>query len=140
MKISIGADHRGFVLKEALKHALSEVSWIDVGTHDDASCDFPQFAQKAVKNIVEGTCDQAVLICGSGFGMAMAANRHKKIYAAVCHNAYAAQTAKQDDNMNILVLPSDFITIEQAVGIFKAWQEATFKDGKYARRLDAIDC
>lgn len=139
MKISIGADHRGFALKESLKQALPEVAWLDVGTVDEAPCDYPEFAQKAVQTILTGKSEQAVLICATGAGMAMAANRHKKMYAVVCHNSYLAQLAKEDDNMNVLVLPSDFVTAEQAIGIFKSWQEASFKDGKYARRLDLLD-
>ena len=139
MKISIGADHRGFALKEALRLALPDVVWFDVGTESDASCDYPLFAQKAVKTILDGQVSQAILICASGIGMAMAANRYKKIHAAVCQNSYIAQAAKEDDNMNVLVLPADFVTVEQALGIFKSWQVAQFKDGKYARRLDLLD-
>lgn len=139
MKISIGADHRGFVLKEALQQALPEVEWLDVGTCDETACDYPEYAQKAVLNILSGKSRYAVLTCATGVGMAMAANRYKKIYAAVCHNAYLAQLVKEHNNINVLVLPADFVTVEQAVAIFKAWQEATFKDGRYARRLDALD-
>ena len=139
MKISIGADHRGFALKEYIKQTISEVSWIDVGAYDTQRSDYPFFAQKVCKELLAGNAQAGVLICASGVGMAIAANRYKKIYAAVCSTPEMAQAAKEDDGINILVLPSDFITHEQALAIINAWNSAIFKGGRYAERLELVD-
>ena len=139
MKISIGADHRGFALKQFLQKEIQDVSWIDVGAHDKNRSDYPLFAQAVSHAIASGQAAAGVLICGSGIGMAIAANRYKKMYAAVCLNEQMARIAKEDEGANILVLPSDFVTNAQALAIFKVWQEATFKGGRYAQRLDLLD-
>ena len=139
MKISIGADHRGFELKEALKKARPDIVWFDVGTDSKARCDYSPIAKKTVEMMFADQSLQGVLICGSGAGMAIAANRHKKIYAAVCSTVEQAVVAKADDNMNILVLPADCVTVEQALAILNGWQTTLFKGGIYAERLAALD-
>src|SRR3972149_11533832 len=114
MKICIGSDHRGYALKKFMMHALPAFEWSDVGSHSAERTDDPLYAQYVCKKVVSGAADFGVLICGSGVGMTIAANRFKGIYAALCWNEDVACVARQDDGTNILVLPSDFVTKEQA--------------------------
>ena len=140
MKIIIGSDHRGYDLKEKIKDNFKNIEWIDVGTDSKVRTDYPIYAQLACKKIVEGIADKAVLICGSGVGIAIAANRFRKIYAALCWNEMVARMAKEDDSCNVLVLPADFVTDQKAYEIIKAWLDAEFKeDLSYKRRLDMLD-
>ena len=139
MKISIGADHRGFVLKKAIIEFFNTVDWYDVGTDSQHRTDYPLYARSVAKNILDQVTPIGILICGSGAGIAMAANRFKKIYAAVCWNVDSAKLAKRDDALNILVLPADFVTIDLACEIIKTWLETECKDGVYQQRLKMID-
>ena len=139
MKICIGADHRGYELKKFLIDALPDYDWCDVGTHSSERTDYPIYARYVCTALIEGKAQYGVLICGSGEGMAIAANRFKGIYAALCWNKEIACIARQDDGTNVLALPSDFITQDQALVIFKAWIGAQFKGGRYQERLALID-
>jgi len=139
MKISIGADHRGFVHKEFIKQNISLVEWIDVGTYNQERTDYPVFVDKVINLIIMHKADVGILICGSGGGMAIAANRYKNIYAVVAWDIQSAQRCKQDDNANILVLPADFISLEESVEIIHEWLGRKFKGGRYAERLAMID-
>ena len=139
MKISIGADHRGFELKQHLISYFAAYEWVDQGADSTQRSDYPIFAQRVCIDILNARAELGVLICGSGIGIAMAANRYKKIYAALCWSRDVAVLAREDDGANVLVLPADFITPEQAVDIFQAWQQATFKEGVYQKRLEMID-
>ena len=139
MKISIGADHRGFDVKQRIIEHFTDIDWLDVGTFDDQRTHYPLFAQRVCKHILQGDADVGILICGSGIGAAMAANRHKKIYAANCWNETVARVAKEHDGANVLVLPSDFISNGEAFAIIKAWLSVTFKGGVYAERLAMVD-
>lgn len=139
MKISIGSDHKGFVLKEKIIEYFFDIEWNNVGTHTIERTDYPIFAKKVCMDVLEERSEQGVLICGSGVGMSIAANRFKNIYAALCWNEAVARQAKQDDKANVLVLPSDFIDEVQAILIIKAWLSVKFKGEEYARRLELID-
>ena len=139
MKISIGADHRGFQLKETIVKHFPQLEWIDQGTHTPERTDYPVYAQRVSKDVLEHRADVGILLCGSGVGVAMAANRFKGIYAAVCWNDTLARIAKEDDGSNVLVLPADFVAKEDAFLIVSAWLSATFKGGRYQERLAMID-
>jgi ribose 5-phosphate isomerase B len=139
MKIAIGADHRGFIQKEFIKERLAFVDWIDVGTHSQDRTDYPLYAAKVVELMASGAVDYGVLLCASGGGMAIAANRHKNIYAVVAWNIEIAKQSKAEDNANVLVLPSDFITSEDAVAMIEVWIAQEFKGGRYAERIKMID-
>ncbi|HLW73042.1 MAG TPA: RpiB/LacA/LacB family sugar-phosphate isomerase [Candidatus Babeliales bacterium] len=139
MKIAIGADHRGFLHKEFIKEHASSIEWIDVGTHNQDRTDYPIFSDKVVQLMVTHAVDAGVLICASGGGMAIAANRHKNIYAVVAWNSEVARQCKQEDNANILVLPSDFISCNDAVEMINQWLAQEFKGGRYAQRIAMID-
>ncbi len=140
MKIAIGADHKGFVLKQTLMKQFSNIKWIDVGTNNgEDRVDYPVYTKKVCDLIVQKDVAQGVLICGSGVGMSIAANRFASVYAALCWNDDVARCAREDDKANVLVLPAQFISPEKAVAIVTVWQEAVFKGGRYQARLDLLD-
>lgn len=139
MKISIGADHRGFQLKKTIIALFGDIDWVDVGTDSTERVDYPVYAKRVCENIKMGTSLRGIIICGSGIGACMAANRYKNIYAALCWSPEIARVGVEDDKANVLVLPADFITLEQAQAIINMWLTAHFKGGRYQARLDMID-
>ncbi len=143
ISIAIGTDHRGFALKQSLQEIGGmggySVTWLDVGSCSEERTDYPEFAIKAVEAMKFGDAECAVLICGTGAGMAIAANRYHGIYAALAWNLATARLAKEDDNANVLVLPSDYISHELAQDMVTAWLLAEFKQGRYAERIQMID-
>lgn len=141
MKIAIGSDHRGFEQKEFIQKNLviSQREWIDVGCTSSARCDYPEFAQRVAQIIQNGQADMGVLLCGTGVGMSIAANRFKGIYAGLAWNETIAKLNKEHDKVNVLVLPSDFISSEQAVAMITVWITAEFSGGRYQKRIDVID-
>lgn len=139
MRISIGADHRGYDLKVKIIEHFKDIQWIDVGTDSKERTDYPIYAKKVCNSILKKEADLGILLCGSGIGVGIAANRFKGIYAGVCWNAEIAKFAKADDNINVLVLPADFVVPEQAFLSINIWLETEFKNGYYQKRLDMID-
>lgn len=140
MIIAVGTDHRGFMLKEHIKEQLSdEHTIVDHGTHSQERTDYPPFAHAVVTSLLTNQADVGILLCGSGTGMAIAANRFAGIYAAVVWSPEVAQAAKQDDNCNILVVPADFISAQTMMDAIQAWLQASFKAGRYQDRLEMVD-
>ena len=143
MKIAIGADHNGFAGKEYIKqHFLindDPIEWIDVGTFDEERTDYPIFAQKVCNAMLEGQADKGILLCGTGIGMSIAANRFENIYAGLAWNEDVARLSREDDNTNILVLPSDYVSHELMVKMVHSWLAATFKGGRHQERIAMID-
>lgn len=139
MNIVIGADHRGFALKEKIKALLPQYYWHDVGTFDTQRTDYPLYARKACEYMIQGKAERGILLCGSGIGMVIAANRFKGIYAALCWNEAIARVAREDDGSNLLVLPSDFVREDDVVALVDVWLKAAFKGGRYQDRLDMLD-
>ncbi len=143
MKISIGSDHRGVALKARIIQELSDITWQDVGTNSGQRTDYPIYAKKVVDDIKDATSDFGILICGSGVGMAVAANREKGIYAALCFSPEIARVAHQDDGVNVLALSSDYCSDEENLAIARAmiaeWAAGSFKGGRYAERLEMLD-
>lgn len=139
MKISIGADHRGFALKQAIINYYKQYQFADAGAFSQERCDYPAFAQKVCGDVLSGLTQAGILICGSGIGMSIAANRHKKIYAALCWSPEVAYYAKAHDGANVLVLPADFVDQEIAFKIIESWLEARFEGGRYECRLAMLD-
>lgn len=139
MKIGIGADHRGFLHKEFIKQHMPSIEWMDVGAFNQDRTDYPVFSDKIIELVVAHVIDSGVLICGTGGGMAIAANRYKNIYAVVAWNDEVARRCKQEDNANVLVLPADFISCDQAVEMINIWLAQKFKGGRYAERIAMID-
>jgi ribose 5-phosphate isomerase B len=139
MKIAIGADHRGFALKEFLKREMEMIEWMDVGAFDTERSDYPIFAHYVAEKIMSGDVAHGILICGSGAGISIAANRHQGIFAGVVWNDDVVRAAKADDNINVLVIPSDFVSMEEAKRFVRIWLETKFKQGRYQQRLDMIE-
>jgi ribose 5-phosphate isomerase B len=148
MKIVIGADHRGFDLKKKIIETIEKfgdknIEWIDVGCENQERCDYPLYAQKVAQNILNGEATYGILACGSGIGMALAANRFKGIYAGLCWNRDVAQIAHADDGINVLVLSADLVLPEENIAIVNSmidsWFNCTFKEGRYRDRLDMVD-
>jgi len=143
MLIALGSDHRGYKLKEFLKTqslvGSMPVTWFDVGAFDGERSDYPPFAEKVCRSILTGEADCGVLLCGTGVGMAIAANRFKGIFAAVAWNESVAKASKEDDNANILVLPANDLSEEQAQRIVAAWLSASFREGRYRERIMHVD-
>jgi len=139
MKIAIGSDHRGYSQKNKIIQQITDIEWIDVGCFSPERCDYPKYAKLVVNVIREKKADLGVLLCGSGIGMAIAANRFKGMYAGLVWSVPVAIKAREDDNVNIVVLPSDFISDKESILIIKAWLQAKFKGGRYQERLSMID-
>jgi ribose 5-phosphate isomerase B len=143
MKIAIGADHRGFELKNFLEsHSTIDktpIEWIDCGTFTPDRTDYPIFAKLVAKAVQSGKSDVGILICGTGTGMAITANRYRGIHAAVVWCPAIACASKEDDNVNILVLPADYLTHNESLILVSQWLSCTFKQDHYAERLAMID-
>lgn len=138
-RIAISADHRGFLLKQYLMNECKDIQWTDYGSYTSERTDYPLFVPPVIKALKTGLVEYGILICGTGIGMAIAANRYKNIYAGVVWNADLARLSKEDDNVNILVLPADFITQDEAFLCVTSWLTASFKKGRYQDRLLLVD-
>ena len=138
--IILGADHRGFTMKEKLKILLSkEYNIIDVGTNSDAMVDYPDIAEALAKAIKTGAGTKGILICGSGVGACVAANKFKGIRAGICHDAFSARQGVEDDDMNVLCLGSGVIGESLAVEVINNFLKAKLKpEERYLRRLEKI--
>ena len=141
MKIAIASDHAGFYLKEGLKAFLerNNINYIDFGTDSTVSVDYPDFAKKVVDCIKNGCADFGVLICGTGIGMSMIANRFKGIRAALCLFPEMARLARKHNNANVLVLPGRLIGIELAEWILSVFLETKFEGGRHERRIKKLE-
>ena len=137
-KLLIASDHAGFALKEALKAKMQGVAWQDLGPSTDARVDYPDFAEKLARDVAAGKCDSGVLICGSGIGMSIAANKVPGIRAAVVENVVAARLAREHNDANILCLGARFLAPEYASEITQAWLNAQFEGGRHADRVKKI--
>ena len=140
MKIAIGCDHGGIVLKPAVIKALTELGAevVDLGTYDESSVDYPVYGLKVAEAVASGDCDAGVLMCGTGIGISIAANKGKGIRAAVVTNEFMAEMTKRHNNANIIALGGRVVTPEQAESIVKAWFTAEYEGGRHQRRLDMI--
>lgn len=142
MRIAIGADHGGFELKneiaEQLKQAGHEV--LDVGAHAfDAQDDYPDFARSVAEAVAFNQADRGVLVCGSGVGASIAANKVRGVRAAVCHDTYSARQGVEHDDMNVLCLGARIVGVELARELVKAFVGARFiGEGRYLRRLNKV--
>lgn len=139
IKIAIGADHRGVTYKTGIISALKLYEWIDVGANTSELCNYPVYAQRVVQKIQDGSAEFGVLLCASGIGMSIAANRFPKMYAALVWNIELAKLSRQHNNANILVLPSEFVSLSAAVEMIDAWQQASFLQERHQERIEIID-
>ena len=141
MQIAIGSDHAGFKMKEDVKKWLLDEGYQvkDFGTDSEDSVDYPDFAEKTAKNVAEGDSDLGILICGTGIGMAISANKVKGIRAARCHDSYSARMARAHNNSNMLTFGSRVIGIELAKDIVKTYLTTEYSGGRHQRRVGKID-
>jgi ribose 5-phosphate isomerase B len=141
MKIAIASDHGGYRLKEFVKSVLEESGCeiVDFGTFSEDSVDYPEFAAKVAKAVVREEVDRGVLICGTGIGMSIVANRFPGVRAALCHNVYTAKMSRRHNNANVLVLGGRILTPEIAEDIVKIWLSEEFEGGRHERRLGKLE-
>ncbi len=141
MKIAIGSDHHGLVYKELIKKQVAGAhSWVDVGCAVSSTvCEYPEYARAVVLAMKSGEADAGILLCGTGVGMVIAANRCPGIYAGLAWNEEVARLNKEHDNVNVLVIPADYVTPEQVVSMVNAWLQAKFLGGRHQERIDMID-
>ena len=138
--VALGADHAGFALKEVLKGWLIAQGYdvVDVGTQSTESVDYPDYAVAAGSTVTAGKADRAVLVCGTGIGMAMAANKVPGARAAVCTDAFTARMSREHNDANILALGARITGRDTAIEILETWLVAEFAGGRHARRVDKI--
>ena len=139
--IVIGSAHAGYALKEKLKAHLTEtgVPFVDVGTDSTASCHYPVFAKKVCEKIQSGECEKGILVCGTGIGMSMAANKQKGIRAAVCGDCFSAKYTRLHNNANVLCLGARVVGEGLAEEITDLFLQTGFEGGKHQIRLDMFD-
>lgn len=142
MKIAIAADHAGFELKSILLPFLTqqEIYFEDLGTHSLESMDYPDVAHPLADMVESGDVEFGILICGSANGVAMAANKHQGIRAAICWKTEIAALARQHNNANVLCLPARFISSEDAFEITNIFLQTEFEGGRHQRRVEKIGC
>jgi ribose 5-phosphate isomerase B len=139
-RIAIGCDHRGFGLKELIISFLQNegYSYQDFGCYSTEPVDYPDIAQKVGEAVASGNFDQGILICNTGIGMCIAANKIKGVRAALCHNVFAAQRARQHNDANVLCLGGEDADTSLALEIVKTFLTTDFEGGRHARRVDKI--
>ena len=139
-KITVGCDHAAVELKKKVIAHLNErgVEVIDVGTHSTESCDYPNFARAVCKNVQDGVTELGILICGTGIGMSMAANKHRGIRAAVCSDTFSARLTREHNNANVLCFGERVVGMGLAFDLVDAFIDAEFEGGKHQRRVDMI--
>jgi len=140
MLIALGCDHRGLKLKQTIMKLLAELGhdYRDFGCYDGSSVDYPDIACKVTEAIATGKSDQGILICGTGIGMSIAANKENGLRAALCCNVLSAQRARQHNDANILCLGEEILNQDLALDIVKAYLAATFEGGRHLRRVEKI--
>ena len=143
MRIVIGSDHAGFSLKKSCvdflkKHAKHQI--MDIGVFDEKPSNYPFIANEAVAKIKEGLCDGGILICGTGIGMSITANRHQGIRAALCYNELTTYMSRAHNDSNILVMGGRVTTKEEAFKLIEIFTETPFEQGRHLERLNMIDC
>lgn len=140
MNVIIGSDHAGFELKEHLKKVFAnEFSWHDVGTFSAERADYPDYAHPLAEAVSKGEYAKGILICGSGNGVAITANKHRNVRAAIAWDEELARLARQHNDANVLVLPARFISIEKAEAIVKAFFSTDFEGGRHTARVNKIN-
>ena len=139
-KITVGCDHAGLNLKKIVIAHLEERGFevLDVGTHSTDSCDYPQIAHELCKNIQDGKTELGILVCGTGIGMSMAANKHRGIRAAACSDTFSARLTRVHNDANVLCFGERVVGMGLALDLVDAFVDAEFEGGKHQRRVDMI--
>ncbi|RZL34056.1 MAG: ribose 5-phosphate isomerase B [Pedobacter sp.] len=140
LKIAIGADHAGFEYKEILKSFLTNHEVKDFGTYAPDSVDYPDFAHPVASAVETGDFDYGILVCGSANGVAITANKHQGIRAAICWENEIASLARQHNNANVLCIPARFLSTDEAKQITTTFLTTAFEGGRHQNRVDKISC
>lgn len=138
MNIVVGADHGGYILKDLIATWLKDQGYtvLDVGCNSEESVDYPDYATKAADEIIKGTADYGILVCGTGIGMSIAANRHYGIRAANCFDENTAALSREHNNANMLCLGARVLDSETALKMVKIWMNTEFAGGRHQKRID----
>jgi len=139
MKLAIASDHAGFCLKEDIKKAYPDIDWKDFGAFSEEAVDYPDTGTPAARSVLSGECEKGILICGSGIGMSIVANRLKGIRAALCNTPEIAKLSRLHNDANVLVLAGRFTPTPLALEIIRVWLETPFEGGRHQRRVDKIE-
>ena len=142
LKIAIGADHGGFRLKEAIIEYLrgKNIEFNDFGTFDEESCNYPDIAKKVSQEVAAGNFNKGILICGTGIGVSIVANKFKGIRAALCADTFSAKASRAHNDANILCLGQRVTGEGLALEILEAWLNSSFEGGRHKTRVDMIEC
>lgn len=140
--IAIGCDHAGFDYKEELKHFLKDqgLTVKDFGTHSKDSVDYPDFAHAVAEAVESGECSFGILLCGSANGVAITANKHQQIRAAICWNVPIAELARQHNNANVICIPARYVSLDLSQQMVDKFMETEFEGGRHANRVNKIAC
>lgn len=141
LKFYIACDHAGFNIKDSVKEIVENLGHaiIDLGTNSNERVDYPDFAHKLSLEVLKDEGSYGILICGTGIGMSLAANKHKGIRAALCHDAYTAKMARAHNDANVLCFGERVIGLGVAASIIEAWCETEFEGGRHANRVKKIE-
>lgn len=139
--IALGSDHGGYKLKEEIKKYFDEIGikYKDFGTDSEERTDYPIYAEQVAKSIQKKECTSGILICKTGFGMTIVANKFKGIRCAPCYDEETAKQAKEHSNINILSLPASYLSTSKAISIIRIWIASEFLKGRYSERLQMIE-
>lgn len=140
MKIGLGSDHAGLRLKSAIAACLLEQGHelLDLGTSSEDSCDYPDFARQVAEAVRDGRCERGVLVCATGIGMAVCANKVRGVRAGACNDLYTARFSRLHNDLNVLCLGERVIGPGLALEIVRVWLETSFEGGRHQRRLNLI--
>lgn len=137
-KIAIASDHAGFKLKELIKQKFDNHVFIDLGTNDDSSVDYPIYASKLAEAIEKEEAKYGIAICGSGIGISIGLNRNKKVRAALCCNDESAKLSRMHNNANVIAIGARFTNDDKACSYIKTFIETEFEGGRHARRVEQL--
>lgn len=140
MKVALGCDHAGFVLKDAIAAYLARKGHevLDEGTDSDASCDWPDFGERVAGRVASGEAERGIAICGTGIGMSMTANKLPGVRAALCNDLYTARYSRLHNDANVLALGARIVGPGLAEEIVRTWMDTPFEGGRHSRRLDKL--
>jgi len=141
MKIMVGCDHGGYPLKSAIVSYLQNRGYevYDIGAHSAESCDYPEYAVRVARSVSGGEVERGILVCGSGIGMSIAANRIRGVRAVQPNEPYAAKMSRRHNNSNVLCLGGRLIGVDMATEIVDVWLNEPFEGGRHQRRVELID-
>jgi len=140
MQIAIGSDHRGYGMKLKLAGVLTELGHTvaDEGTHSIESCDYPDVSKVVARKVSTGEVERGILICGTGIGMAITANKFPGVRATTCHDEITAEMCRRHNDVNVLCLSGDLLGESRLDNLIRVWLETEFEGGRHARRLEKI--